>query len=131
MRFLTLEEILQLHRDVIAQSGGSDGVRDEAAVESALAQPQMTFGDDELYPTTEEKAAALGFSLIKNHAFVDGNKRIGHVAMETFLVMNGHEISASVDELEAVILRLAASEMGRDEFSEWVRAHIVPLQGAI
>lgn len=128
MRFLTLEEILELHRDVIAQSGGSDGARDESAVESALAQPQMTFGDDELYPTIGEKASALGFSLIKNHAFVDGNKRIGHVAMETFLVMNGHEISASVDELEDVILRLAASAMGREEFSEWLRSHVVPLQ---
>ncbi|MBW3637210.1 MAG: type II toxin-antitoxin system death-on-curing family toxin [Armatimonadetes bacterium] len=128
MRFLTLEEILALHTDVIAQSGGSDGVREMAAVESALAQPKMSFGDDELYPTIEEKGAALGFSLIKNHAFVDGNKRIGHVAMETFLVLNGYEISGSVDEKEAAILRLAASKMCREEFVEWVRAHVVPLQ---
>lgn len=127
MEFLTLEELLELHSDVILQSGGADGVRDLAAVESALAQPQMTFGDDELYPTLAEKAAALGFSLIKNHAFVDGNKRIGYVAMETFLVRNGHEIAASIDEEEAIILRLAASEIGRDEFSEWVVAHVAPL----
>ncbi len=127
MQFLTLEELLELHVDVISQSGGSAGVRDLAAVESALAQPQMTFGDDELYPTLAEKAAALGFSLIKNHAFVDGNKRIGYVAMETFLVQNGHEIAASIDELETVILRLAASEMGRDEFSAWVMSHVTPL----
>lgn len=128
MEFLTLEKLLELHEGILARSGGSAGVRDMNAIESALAQPEMTFGDDELYPTLEEKAAALGFSLIKNHAFVDGNKRIGHHAMEYFLGLNGFEISDSVDNQEAVILRLAASEMGRDEWVEWVRAHVVPLR---
>ena len=85
MRYLTLGEVLDLHRRVIEQSGGADGVRDLGGVESAVAQPPMTFGGDELYPTSESKATALCFSLVMNHPFVDGNKRIGHAAMETFL----------------------------------------------
>lgn len=98
---------------VIEQSGGSAGVRDMAAVESALAQPRMAFGGQELYPTLAEKAAALSFSLVCNHAFVDGNKRIGHAAMETFLKPNDHEVSAPVDEAEQIVLRLAAGELSR------------------
>ncbi len=86
----------------------------------------MTFDGQALYPSLVEKASALGFSLIRNHPFVDGNKRIGHAAMETFLVLNGYEIEASVDELERVILQVASGEMGREAFTEWLRAHIVP-----
>jgi death on curing protein len=126
MRFLSREEVMQLHRLVIGQSGGSPGVRDMNALESALAQPRMTFGDDDLYPTLVEKAAALGFSLVQNHPFVDGNKRIGHAVMETFLVLNGLEIAASTDEQEAVILRLAAGEMARGEFTAWLQSCVIP-----
>jgi death-on-curing protein len=125
MRYLTLDEVLELHRRVIAQSGGGSGVRDLSALDSALAQPCMTFGGSELYPTLSEKAGALGFSLVMNHAFVDGNKRIGHVAMETFLVLNGYEIAASTDEQEKVILGLAAGRLGRDEFLTWLDSHLV------
>lgn len=84
MRYLTLAEVVRLHQRVIERSGGSDGVRDEGGLDSAVHQPQMTFGGDDLYPTLAAKAAALGFSLIKNHPFVDGNKRIGHLAMEAY-----------------------------------------------
>src|SRR4051794_33509952 len=100
MRYLTLAEVLDLHRRMIEQSGGAQGVRDREAVDSALAQPRMTFGGEDLYPGLGKKAAALGFSLIKNHPFVDGNKRVGHAAMETFLVLNGSELSAPADEQE-------------------------------
>ncbi len=93
MRYLTLGELIELHRRIIEQSGGADGIRDLGLAESALAQPQMSFGGTELYPTLAEKAAALCFSLVMNHPFVDGNKRIGHAAMETFLVMNGFEFN--------------------------------------
>ena len=86
----------------------------------------MTFGGEDLYPTVVDKAAVLGFCLIQNHPFVDGNKRVGHAAMETFLVLNGLEIDAPVDEQEAVILRVASGEMSRDDFSEWVGGHVVP-----
>lgn len=128
MVFLDLEDVLMLHEDLITQSGGARGVRDQGAIESAVAQPQMSFGGQDLYPTLAEKAAALGYSLVSNHAFVDGNKRIGHKAMETFLVLNGFEISASVDEQEAIVLRLAASELTREEWSTWVLARIVPFK---
>lgn len=89
MRYLTLVEVLELHRRIIEQSGGALGVRDFGLLESAIAQPQMAFGGDDLYPSLTEKSAALGFSIIMNHPFVDGNKRTGHAAVETFLVMNG------------------------------------------
>lgn len=127
MRYLVLKEVLELHRRIIEQSGGAAGLRDVGLVQLALAQPLMTFGGDELYPTISDKASALGFSLIKNHPFLDGNKRIGHAAMEVFLVLNGHEINASVDEQEQVILGVASGELGRDEFTEWLRAHIVEI----
>jgi death on curing protein len=89
MIYLTTAEVIRLHEDVIAASGGLPGVKNLGLVDSAVAQPKMTFGADDLYPSVAEKAAALAFSLAKNHAFEDGNKRIAHAAMETFLVMNG------------------------------------------
>jgi len=124
IRYLTLIEVLNLHRQIIEQSGGALGVRDLGALESALAQPRMTFGGEDLYPTLVDKAAAVGFSIIMNHPFVDGNKRTGHAAMETFLVLNGMEISASVDEQEQVILALASGNSGRESFVEWLKQHI-------
>src|ERR687886_1064258 len=126
IRYLRLVEVLSLHRQIIEQSGGALGVRDLGALESALAQPQMTFGGEDLYPTLVDKAAALGYALIKNHPFLDGNKRTGHAAMEVFLVLNGFEISAPVEEQEQIILQLASSAIARDEFTEWLRCHIVP-----
>jgi death-on-curing protein len=103
------------------------GLLDHGALESAVAQPRMTFEGQELYRTIPEKAAALGFSLIPNHPFVDGNKRTGHAAMETFLVLNGHEIKATVDEQQTALLRVASSDMKREAFLEWLREHIIPL----
>jgi death-on-curing protein len=128
MRYLTLGELIELHRRIIEQSGGADGLRDLGLAESALAQPQMFFGGAELYPTLAEKAAALCFSLVMNHPFVDGNKRIGHAAMETFLVMNGFELAADVDDSESVILRLAAGELERTPFTEWVVEHVTDVE---
>jgi len=125
MRYLTLIEVLDLYRQIMEQSGGAFGIHDVNALESAIAQPRMTFGGEELYPTIVEKASALGLSLVMNHPFIDGNKRTGHAAMEIFLVLNGFEIKASVDEQEHVILLLAAGEIQRDEFTDWLRAHLV------
>ena len=125
MRYLTLNEVLDVHRQVMAQSGGAEGLMYLPALESALAQPQMTFDSADLYPTLVDKAVALGYALIKNHPFLDGNKRTGHAAMEVFLVLNGYEIRASVDEQERVILQVAASEIEREEFTAWLRTHIV------
>src|SRR3954462_2079407 len=125
MRYLTLGEVLLLHARVLERSGGGRGLRDLGALQSALAQPTMTFGDRDLYPSVETKAAALAYSLVMNHPFVDGNKRIGHAAMEVFLVLNGYEIVASADEQERVVLDLAAGRLGRESFTGWLRAHLV------
>jgi death-on-curing protein len=124
MRYFTINEALEIYNRVIEQSGGASGIRNLGALESSLTQPRMTFGGEELYQTIVEKTSALGFSLIQNHPFIDGNKRIGHAAMENFLVLNGYEINAMTDEQFDVIMKVAASEMKRDDFTEWLRQHI-------
>jgi death-on-curing protein len=128
VRYLTLGEVLELHRLVLAQTGGATGLRDLGALESAVGQPRQTFGGADLYPTLAEKGAALGFSLIQNHPFVDGNKRTGHAALETFLLMNGYELQASVDEAEAIILRVASGQCPRNDFVAWVAGHHRPAE---
>ncbi len=126
MRYLSVSEVIELHRLILNQSGGSEGIRDPAALHSAVGQPLQTFDGIDLYPTVLEKAAALGFFLCRNHAFVDGNKRIGHASLEVMLVLNGLELSASTDEQEKVMLRLADGAMNREEFTAWVRRHAIP-----
>ena len=127
MRFLTLGEVLALHRRILAESGGTSGVRDLGAIASALSQPKVSVGGQDAYPTLIEKAAALGYLLIRNHGFLDGNKRIAHAAMEVFLVMNDMEISASVDEQERFILSLAAGEVSREALVDWLRSNATKL----
>jgi death-on-curing protein len=129
MRHLSLTEVLELHRAAIEHTGGAQGLRDLGALEAAVAQPRMAFGRQELYPSLVEKTAALGFSLIMNHPFVDGNKRVGHAAMETFLVLNGYELRASVDEAERMILGIAAGTVSREALAAWLGDHIIPLSG--
>jgi death-on-curing protein len=87
----------------------------------------MTFADADLYPTLVVKAAALCFSLVQNHPFVDGNKRVGHAAMETFLVLNGAEIDAAMGDQERVMLDLSAGRIDRRQLVEWLRQHLRPL----
>ncbi|MCP4699428.1 MAG: type II toxin-antitoxin system death-on-curing family toxin [Gammaproteobacteria bacterium] len=127
--FPTLEQVQHLQRRIIDQSGGMHGLRDKAGLESALAQPAMSFDGKDLYPDLIDKAAALGFSLICNHPFADGNKRIGHAAMEVSLLMNGLEVQADAYEQEQVILAVAAGEMQREEFTAWLRGAITKLSG--
>ncbi|NBD17105.1 MAG: type II toxin-antitoxin system death-on-curing family toxin [Cyanobacteria bacterium] len=121
IRYLTLIEVLELHRKILEQSGGTLGIRDMGLLESAIAQLRMTFGGEDLYPSLLEKSAALGFSIIMNHPFVDGNKRTGHAATETFLVLNGLEINASVDEQERMVLAIASGKLEREVFVEWLQ----------
>lgn len=128
MRYISLSQALELHRRIIEQSGGTPGILNLGALESALLQPRMTFGGEDLYPTLAEKAAALAFSIIRNHPFIDGNKRTGHAAMEVFLILNGHEVWSSVDDAERIILRVASGEMGREQFADWIEAHLHPLR---
>jgi death-on-curing protein len=129
MRYLSLQEVISLHSLLISQSGGSSGLRDRGALESAVAQPEASFGGEELYPDLASKTAALGHALIQNHPFVDGNKRIGHAAMEVFLLLNGHEIDASVDEQEQIIIEVASGKVPRIELGEWLREHVVVRNG--
>jgi len=125
MRYLGLGDILELYRRIMEETGGATGVRDINGLQSALAQPRMTFEGKDLYPSVAAKAAALGFSLIMNHPFLDGNKRVGHAAMELFLLMNGQEIAAAVDEQQETILRVAKGEIRREQFLNWLELHLV------
>ena len=127
MRYLTLGEVVALHRRLAETSGGATGIRDLGALEAAIAQPRATFDGVDLYPGVVEKAAALGFSIVLGHPFVDGNKRTGHAAMETCLMLNGYELDATVDEQERVMLELAAGRLSRDEFTAWVAGRVAPL----
>ncbi|HEY9497573.1 MAG TPA: type II toxin-antitoxin system death-on-curing family toxin [Terrimesophilobacter sp.] len=126
MRYLGLSEVVELHRRLLEQTGGAAGIRDLGALESALAQPKMALAGLDLYPTLADKAAALCFSLVGNHPFVDGNKRVGHAATETFLVLNGAEIDAHLDEQERVMLDLAAGRIDRGQLADWLRQHLNP-----
>ena len=117
------DKVLLLHQLIAQETGGSEGVRDEGLLESALEGVFATFGGQELYPTKEEKGARLGFTLISNHAFVDGNKRIGMYVMLTFLEVNGIRLRCTNEEVAAVGLAVAAGEMGYEALLDWVRAH--------
>jgi death on curing protein len=127
IQYLSLDQVLELHAEAIRLFGGSPGVRDLGLIDSAVFQPQATFGGQDLHPTLVDKAAALAFSLIANHGFIDGNKRVGYAAMDTFLRVNGRKVVAPVDEAEAVTLAVAAGQMSRDQFTEWVRQHTATL----
>ena len=127
MRWLQLAEVLELHRRLLTQSGGTPGLRDLGLLEASLALPRQSFAGADLYPGLIAKAAALGFSLIQNHPFVDGNKRIGHAAMEITLVLNGMELTASVDAAEAVVLAVASGELDREGFTQWVAENHRPV----
>jgi len=127
VRYLALGEVLALHEQVLQQTGGAGGLRDLAALESAIAQPRATFGGHELYPDLLTKATALAYSLIRNHPFVDGNKRVGHAALETFLMLNHHELDAPIDEMESMILGVAAGTASRAQLQAWIQRFTRPL----
>jgi death-on-curing protein len=124
MKYLTVEQVLLIRAYQIARFGGDPGLRDRGLVESAVAQPRAAFGGQDLNPTLADKAAALAYSLVMNHAFADGNKRTGHAAMTMFLSRNGHAIEAPWEEQASVFERLAAGELSREGFVAWVRARV-------
>jgi death-on-curing protein len=126
VRYLSLAEVLLLHRLVMEQGGQQPLLRDLGAVELAVAQPRQMFGGEDLYPSLVAKAAALGFSLIQNHPFVDGNKRVGHAAMVAFLRVNGRRLEATVDEAEQTILQVASGGQDRAGLQAWLAAHEAP-----
>ena len=114
------EKVLLLHKLITEETGADPNIRDFALLDSALESAFQTFGGEELYPTKEEKGARLGFSLISNHAFVDGNKRFGMYVMMTFLEVNGIRISPEVDDVARVGLAVASGEMGYEDLLKWI-----------
>lgn len=119
------DKVLLLHKLIAEETGGSIGVRDEALLESALEAAFSGFGEKEFYPTKEEKGARLGYNLISNHAFVDGNKRIGMYVMLTFLEVNGIRMGCTNEDVAQVGLAVADGSMGYDALLEWVKQHAV------
>jgi death-on-curing protein len=123
MKRLSLETVIAMHSELIAQSGGLDGVRDKNMLDASVNSPFHTFGEQYLYPTLQAMAAHLAFSLIKNHPFLDGNKRIGILSMLVFLEINGLPVTCTNDELISIGLGLADSSFTESELIEWIISH--------
>ena len=120
---LSKPQIFLLHEQLIAETGGSSGLRDEGMLDSALNAPFQTFGGEDVYPSLQKKAARLCFGLVKNHPFVDGNKRTGAHVMLVFLALNGIELQHTQTELSDVILQLAAGTIQSSDLLNWILAH--------
>ncbi len=120
---LSKEQILLLHTELVKTFGGTLGVRDEGLLDSAINAPFQQFGGTELFPTIQQKAARLGYGLIKNHAFVDGNKRIGTHTMLVFLALNGIELEYTQEELFKTILSVASGELSYNDLVDWIIEH--------
>lgn len=123
MIFLTPEQVLFIHARLITETGGSHGVRDLSMLLSAVGRPQTSFDNQDLYPDLFDKAAALLDSLIRNHPFVDGNKRTGITAVALFLELNGYPLHASNSELEKFTLDIVLARLGAGEIAAWLRAN--------
>lgn len=120
---LTTEQVLKMHSQLIRETGGTDGLRDQGILESALNSPFQSFAGDDIYPSLQHKAARLCFGIVKNHPFLDGNKRIGAHAMLVFLAVNGIDLDYTQKELTDTILALAAGDIGSDDLFQWVTQH--------
>ena len=123
MKRLNTKQIIMLHDVLVEETGGALGLKDEGLLESAANAPFATFGGNDLYYTLQQKGARLGFGLIKDHAFADGNKRIGILAMLTFLEINGINLTYTDDELITIGLDLAAGKMTESQLLRWTLKH--------
>lgn len=123
MKKLTKNQILMLHRELIRETGGSDGPRDGGLLDSALNAPFQSFDGTDTFPSVQQKGARLGFGLIRNHAFIDGNKRIGAHAMLVFLSLNGIDLDYTQDELSDMILKVASGELSFEDMVRWIIKH--------
>ena len=123
MKILTKAQVLMLHEHLVNETGGSPGLRDDGLLESSSASPFQEFATFSPYPTIQQKAARLGFSLVMNHPFIDGNKRIGAHAMLTLLALNSIEIACTQKELAETILNVAAGNIGYDGLLQWLLDH--------
>jgi death-on-curing protein len=124
IRYLSLQQVLDLHQDLVGQFGGLAAVRDRGSLESAVARPSMTFGGEDLYPDVAAKAAAVMHSLVLNHPFVDGNKRIGVSAAEMFLNLNGWLLEAPDEDLEELTLAVAEGKLEAEALAIWFRQRL-------
>lgn len=122
----TKEKILLLHQLIAQETGGDVGLRDQALLESAIESAFATFDGQDLYPTKEAKAARLGYALIPNHAFLDGNKRIGVYVMLTFLEVNGVHLDYTPEEVVTIALAIATGTMDCDSLLAWICSHRIP-----
>lgn len=121
--FLTLDEALAIHADQIERYGGALGIRDRGLLESALAMPEATYAGQDLHPSLPEKAAAYLFHLVKNHPFVDGNKRVGLAVALVFLAMNGVRVRATDDELVDLVMGIAEGRSSKSDVAVFLRTH--------
>ncbi|MCF8293844.1 MAG: type II toxin-antitoxin system death-on-curing family toxin [Chitinophagaceae bacterium] len=121
---IDIQEVLVIHDTLIVHFGGSNGIRDYNLLVSAINRPFTGTGDTEFYPTIHEKAAALIESIVKNHPFVDGNKRTGYVMMRLFLLNNGFDIQASQDEKYTFVIRIASGSLSIEHITSWILEHI-------
>ncbi len=120
---LTKKQVLMLHTQLIEFTGGCDGIRDEGLLDSALEIPFQSFGGEELYPSIQAKAARLCYGLVKNHAMLDGNKRIGAHTMLVFLAVNGYELEYTQKELSDLILDVADGKKEYEDILAWILEH--------
>lgn len=123
MIVLSKQQILLLHSQLISETGGSDGLRDVGLLESAINSPFQQFGNEDLYPTIQQKASRLCFGLVNNHPFIDGNKRIGAHVMLVFLALNGIELEYTQDDFSSTILKLASNEISYQQLTKWIINH--------
>ncbi len=124
MTWLTVEQIMALHRNIIQQSGGASGVRDDAALAAAVSAPFQTFQRKELFPSTIEKIARISYGLVVNHAFIDDNKRIGALVMQILLQENGYRLILHRHELSDIFISIASGEIKYQDFTAWMSAHL-------
>lgn len=125
MKKISIEFVIRLHEMLIKESGGSKGVRDINLLESALYSPLQTFGDQELYPDDLDKIVSISHSLIKNHSFIDGNKRIGTLVLYMLLSENGYELEWTDEEVIEIGLKVANGEMGKKELKKFIKERLV------
>lgn len=125
MNILDKKKIIILHRQIINATGGSDGIKDENMLESAIYAPFQTFAGEDFFPTIYQKAARLGFGIVSNHPFVDGNKRTAAHAMVTFLEINDIEIRYTNDELSEIFLAVADDKARYEDLLSWIIEHVI------
>lgn len=124
MIWITADDVIQIHSLVIQRSGGMDGLRDRASLEAAVSAPMQSFGGQDLYPTTVEKIARLGYGLASNHAFVDGNKRIGAMMTQLLLKWNGFQMSLRSGELADMFIAIADGSAKESDLLDWIQRHL-------